>query len=260
MRILAINASYRGDKGLTRLFLDRLVQGATAAGADCEVITLAKLRINRCISCYRCQTGEPHLRCVYHDKDDVAMVFDKMAGADIIIFGTPIYMMSMSGLLKIFLERMYSTMDINDVRLSSGLIHHHINPALSSKPFVVLAVCVNVERETWKSVTSYFRTYAKFMEARQVGALVRNSSALFDYQNHPKLGEDFPRIFAVFKAYEQAGRDLATQGFIRRSTQRAANQEILPVPFFRILKHFRFIKKKVIEDTRKMGAREGIRL
>ncbi len=260
MRIVAINASHRGDKGFTRFFLDRLVHGATSAGAECEVINLVKLKMNRCISCYRCQTGEPHLRCIYHDKDDVAMVFEKMAGADIIIFATPIYMMSMAGLLKIFLERLYSTMDINDVRLSSGLIHHHINPAISSKPFVVLAVCVNVENETSKNVISYFRTYAKFMEARPVGILVRNSSTLFDYQNHPEFGRDFPRIFKVCSAYEQAGRDLATLGFIRRSTQRAANQEILPVPFFRVLKNFLPIKKKVIEDVRKLSEQQDVRL
>ena len=251
MRIVAINASHRGDKGFTRFFLDRLVHGATGAGADCEVITLAKLRMNRCISCYRCQTGEPHLRCVYHDKDDVAMVFEKMGGADLLVFATPIYMMAMASLLKIFLERLYSTMDISDVRLSSGLIHHHINPAISSKPFVVLVVCVNVERETYKSVTSYFRTYARFMEARQVGVLVRNACELFDPQKPPPSGQDSGRLSGVCMAYEQAGRDLATWGFIRRSTQRAASQEVVPIPFFRLLKHFRPVKNWVVEYARK---------
>lgn len=260
MRIAAINASHRGDKGFTRFFLDRLAHGAAVAGAECEIITLTKLRINRCISCLRCQTGEPHLQCVYHDKDDAAAVFEKMAGADILIFATPIYMMAMSSLMKIFLERLYSTMDVNDVRMSSGLIHHHINPAVSSRPFVVLAVCVNVEKETCKSVTSYFRTYARFMEARQVGVLVRNASALFDYEHHPKLAQDFPRILDVCKAYEQAGRELATQGFIQRSTQRAANQEVLPIPFFGVLKHFRPVKKRFIEYVRNKTAQDDIRL
>jgi len=260
MRIVAINASHRGDKGFTRFFLDRLVHGATSAGADCEVISLVKLRMNRCISCYRCQTSEPHLRCIYHERDDVAMVFDKIAGADIIIFATPIYLMSMASLLKIFLERTYSTMDINDVRLSSGLIHHHVNHALSSKPFVVLAVCINVENQTWNNVTSYFRTYARFMEARQVGILVRNSATLFDYDNHPEFGRDFPRIFKVCAAYERAGHELATRGFIRRSTQRAANQEVLPVPFFRVLKRFGFIKRRVIADVRELTEKEDVRL
>ena len=178
MRIVAINSSHRGDKGLTRFFVDRVFQGATEAGADCQVITLAKLKINRCLSCYRCQTGERHLVCVYNDKDDVRMIFDQMSGADIIIFATPIYLMNLPGLLKNLLDRMYSTMDIGAACLSSGLIHHHVNPAISSKPFVPLVVCSNLENETWRNVVSYFRTYARFMEAPQVGALVRNASGL----------------------------------------------------------------------------------
>jgi multimeric flavodoxin WrbA len=250
MRIVAVNSSHRGNKGFTRFFIDRVLQGASEAGADCEVITLAKLKINRCLSCYRCQTGEPHLVCVYNDKDDVRMIFDKMSSVDIIIFATPVYLMNMTGLLKTLLDRMYSTMDINDARLSSGLIHHHINPAISSKPFVILVVCSNLEDETWKNVTSYFRTYAKFMETRQVGSLVRNASLLFDYANNPALGKDFPKIFKVCKAYEQAGRELATLGYIQHRTQRKANQEVVPLPFFSVLKHFRPIKKRVIEYMR----------
>lgn len=247
MRILAINSSHRGDRGFTRFFIDRILQGAVEAGADCEVITLAKLKINRCLSCYRCQTDKPHLVCVYNDKDDVRMIFDKMSGADIIIFATPVYLMNMTGLLKTLLDRMYSTMDINDARLSSGLIHHHVNPAISSKPFVTLVVCGNLENETSKNVTSYFRTYAKFMEARQVGVLVRNASALFDYTNNPALGKEFPKIFEVCQAYVQAGCELATLGYIRRSTQRKANQEVVPLPFFSVLKHFRPIKNRVLD-------------
>jgi hypothetical protein len=178
------------------------------------------------------------------------MIFDKMSGADIIVFATPVYSMNMTGLLKALLDRMYSTMDINDARLSSGLIHHHVNPAISSKPFVALVVCSNLENESWKNVTSYFRTYAKFMEARQVGVLVRNASALFDCAHNPSLGKDFPKIFDVFKAYEQAGHELATLGYIRNSTQRKANQEVVPLPFFGVLKHFRPIKERVIEYLR----------
>jgi hypothetical protein len=153
-------------------------------------------------------------------------------------------------LLKVLLDRMYSTMDIDDARLSSGLIHHHVNPTISSKPFVALVVCSNLENEAWKNVASYFRTYARFMEARQVGVLVRNASALFDHANHPSLAKEFPKALDVCTAYEQAGRELATLGCIRPSTQRKANQEIVPLPFFGVLKHFRPIKKRVIEYLR----------
>ena len=37
MKILAINASHRGDQGYTRFLIDRLFQGASAAGAECDL-------------------------------------------------------------------------------------------------------------------------------------------------------------------------------------------------------------------------------
>ena len=42
MKLLAINGSHRGDKGHTRHLLDLLFQGASEAGAECEIVTLAK--------------------------------------------------------------------------------------------------------------------------------------------------------------------------------------------------------------------------
>ena len=61
------------------------------------------------------------------------------------------------------------------------------------------------------------------------------------------LGKDYPKIYDVYSAYERAGYELATLGYIRHSTQRKANQEIVPLPFFRVLKHLRPIKERVIE-------------
>jgi multimeric flavodoxin WrbA len=65
MKIIAIKASHRGDKGRTRFLLNKLFQGAMAVGAECEVITLANLKINRCAACGHCHTEEHHLQCVY---------------------------------------------------------------------------------------------------------------------------------------------------------------------------------------------------
>jgi hypothetical protein len=58
MRIIVINGSHRGDRGLTRFFLDGLGRGATQAGAEFEVITLARLKIKRCLSTRSTQRRE----------------------------------------------------------------------------------------------------------------------------------------------------------------------------------------------------------
>ena len=97
-------------------------------------------------------------------------IFAKMAAADLIVFATPVYVFAMSALLKMFLERLYSTSDVFDLKLTqSGLFFHHVDSAICSKPFALLVCCDNMERETPKNVISYFRTYGKFMDAPQVG-------------------------------------------------------------------------------------------
>jgi len=56
----------------------------------------------------------------------------------------------------------------------------------------------------------------------------------------------------VYEAYEQARRELATEEHIRRSTERRANQEIVPVPLFGILKRLRPFKRMMVERAREM--------
>lgn len=250
MHILAINGSHRGDKGWTRFLIDCLGRGATEAGATCEVVTLAKLKINRCLSCYQCQQDAHHLHCVYEDKDDAAGVMAKMAAADLLIYATPIYMMSLSSLLKTFLDRLYSTMHIADMQLSeSGLVHHHINPAISSKPFAALIVSSNIEDASWRNAAHYFRTYARFMNAPLRGLLIRNATPLLDAARDPDKAKRLPKVAQVYAAYEQAGRELASGSAIHPLTLRRANQEIVPVPLFGLLKHLRPVKQLVIENT-----------
>ena len=85
----------------------------------------------------------------------------------------------MTGLMKTFLDRMHATGDIIDLRLpESGLMFHHIDPAISSKPFVALVCCDTLENETPKNVVSYFKTDVRYMEAPQMGFLVRNGGRL----------------------------------------------------------------------------------
>lgn len=92
------------------------------------------------------------------------------------------------------------------------------------------------------------------MEARQVGVLVQNASALFDFAEKPSLGTDFPKVHAVCQAYEQAGHELATLGHLQRATQYKANEEIGPLPFFGVLKHLRPVKERVIAHLRAESA------
>ncbi len=138
---------------------------------------------------------------------------------------------------------------------NKGLIFHHIDRAICSKPFVVLVCCDNLETETPKNVLSYFRTFSRFMDAPQVGLLVRNGGRISGYGTDIGRTKRFPKIPEVYAAYEQAGRELSREGLIRHGTQRRANQEIIPVPFFGLLKRLPLkpLKRRFISEARKFN-------
>jgi multimeric flavodoxin WrbA len=255
MKILAINGSHRGENGYTHFLIGKLFSGIEAAGAKCEEVVLAKLEINRCISCGKCNAKDHFLKCVFDDKDDVREVFNKMAAADILVFATPIYIFNMTALLKTFLDRLYATADVFDLKLSqSGLFFHHLDHDICSKPFVTLICCDNPEKETPKTVISYFRTYSKFHDALQVGLLVRNAGRFATHGKDPEAEKRAPKLAEVYRAYEQAGKELVAFGRIQSSTQRTANQNILPIPpAYKILKRLRPFKEKMVAQARLMS-------
>jgi multimeric flavodoxin WrbA len=254
-KILAINGSHHGDHGLTRFLLDLLFEGAREAGAECDVLTLANLNVNRCIGCDHCQknvtvpvdarTFTPH--CVWDGKDDGRMIFDRIAVADLVIYATPIHVFSMSGLMKNFLDRFYAYGNSSDIRVSEGgLMFHFVDYRYASKPFALLVCCGNLENETPANTIAYFRSFSRFMDAPMVGMLVRNGAEMMGKGKDPTAESRFPRIHDVYAAYRQAGRELATDGKISRRTGRMANREIIPVPLFHLLKRIpiRSIKLK----------------
>jgi multimeric flavodoxin WrbA len=261
MKILAINSSYRAERGHTAFLINLLFEGAREAGAECESIALAKIRINHCLGCDQCQKNvrllqpannhgdlaEYQVDCVHKEKDDVQMLFNKMSRADLIIYATPIYVFNISSLLKLLLERFYGASYSSYLRATkSGLLFHHIDHALMSKPFVPLIVCDNLEDETPRTALQYFKSFSLFMEARQVGTLVRNGCTLSSLGEDHKENTRFPILAQVYAAYRQAGRELAVNGKISNSTQRRANQEIVPVPFFKLLKQIRLVELKEV--------------
>jgi hypothetical protein len=185
MKLLAINGSYRGDKGHTGHLINLLYEGAQAAGAESEVVTLARQKINRCLACGECHTSEHYLKCAYAEKDSVAQIFSKIAAADFVIYSTSVYVFGISGLLKTFLDRLYSTSDVNEMRVTrSGLFFHHVDEAICSKPFVSLVCCDNLDPEMPRNAREYFRIFARFMDAPRVGELVRSGGRLFGYGNY----------------------------------------------------------------------------
>lgn len=76
-------------------------RGAKEAGHNVKYINLVEKKINYCLACYACtNTG----KCF--QKDDFNEILDLALKADVILFATPVYFYSMSGQLKVFIDRL----------------------------------------------------------------------------------------------------------------------------------------------------------
>ncbi|MGD0237253.1 MAG: flavodoxin family protein [Syntrophorhabdales bacterium] len=102
MKTVGILGSAR-EGGNTEILLDIALEEARNLGGSTSKITLRDKVIAECDGCMGCaQTGE----CVI--QDDMQEVYKQIREADGIIWATPVYYWSMSGLTKIALDRTYA--------------------------------------------------------------------------------------------------------------------------------------------------------
>lgn len=86
--------------GNSDLLCDAFLRGAQEAGNSVEKVYLQNQKISPCLACYGCRgTGV----CV--QKDDMAVLLDKMIAADVIVLATPVYFYSMDGQMKTMIDR-----------------------------------------------------------------------------------------------------------------------------------------------------------
>ncbi|MGZ3592655.1 MAG: flavodoxin family protein, partial [Syntrophales bacterium] len=104
MKVLAINSSPRPEgQSKTELMLNSLVKGMREAGADVEVVHLRNKKVNNCIGCFTCWTKTPGV-CLHKD-DMTGELFPKWAGADLVIYASPLYHFTVNAEMKAFIER-----------------------------------------------------------------------------------------------------------------------------------------------------------
>jgi len=100
MKIIAIRSSPRGKNSNTLKLLDAALDGVAAAGAEAEVIDVAKLKLKYCAACNAC-----HKTGVCPIKDDFNGSLEKLLAADGIIWSSPNYMTNVSAQLKTLFDR-----------------------------------------------------------------------------------------------------------------------------------------------------------
>lgn len=99
-KVIVISTSLRVDSN-SDMLADKFIEGAQAAGNEVEKITLSGKNIGFCKGCLACQKLG---KCVIDD--DANAIMQKMLGADVVCWATPIYYYEMSGQMKVLIDRM----------------------------------------------------------------------------------------------------------------------------------------------------------
>lgn len=108
MKVLAINSSARKD-GNTALLINTVFEELNKEGIETEMVQFSGETIEPCKACWACGGKK---NCV-HKKDLFQELFEKMANADGIILGSPVYTANISANMQAFLERASVVADMN---------------------------------------------------------------------------------------------------------------------------------------------------
>ena len=105
MQVIGINGSPRKQWN-TATLVAKALEGAAAQGAQTELFHLYDLDFKGCTSCFACKTrgGKSYGRCAM--QDGLTPVLDKIATADALVVGSPVYFGSVTGETRSFMERL----------------------------------------------------------------------------------------------------------------------------------------------------------
>lgn len=98
--VVIISSSPRIN-GNSDVLCQQFKKGAESSGHKVKYVNLANLNLGYCIGCYACSRLG---KCFQND--GMNELRESLVDADVIVFGTPVYFYSMSGQLKVFIDRL----------------------------------------------------------------------------------------------------------------------------------------------------------
>ncbi|MFW6254345.1 MAG: NAD(P)H-dependent oxidoreductase [Chitinivibrionales bacterium] len=225
MSICLVRGNPRKD-GFTQQLTDLFVRGMVNAGAEVDDIDLTRYTINQCKECYHCWLVKPGV-CIHND--DMAALADRLQRAETVVFSTPLNAFSVSGYLKVFMDRLLPFTKEGFCQTPRGLIRNTIRyPDIWPKRLAVIVVGAFRSKQNFAGVLDTLRLYADGITLQWAGALVRPESYLLQFElAKPKT------IKTIRTAFETAGLELATRhSFTEKTQQNASTPLSADVEFF----------------------------
>ena len=99
MKVLGIYGSPRKG-GNSAIVLDKVLEGAAAAGAEVERVYVQDLKMSGCLECGACEKDG---QCIV--KDDMLKVYPLLEAADVVVLASPIFFYGLPAQAKALVDR-----------------------------------------------------------------------------------------------------------------------------------------------------------
>lgn len=153
-RIIGILGSPRSG-GNTEVLLKAAEQGVKDAGGAFEIVRLAAATVGECDGCHVCWTGKS---CAKNDA--MNDIYPRIAEADGVVFGTPVYWYGPTALMKAFIDRfMYFNCESN-------------RPMIRGKAAATIIPFEETALDTGAPTAAFFERSLSFLEMSLVEQLL----------------------------------------------------------------------------------------
>ncbi len=183
MKVMAFVGSPRKG-GNTSKIVDSICVGIKENGHAVEVYYLSDLDNKGCKACGSCQENKVEY-CAINDK--MTAFLPKIADADYIIVGTPVYMLQLSGYTKNFLDRLFTFY----------VQSNHTARYLPGKKYITVT-CSGAPAEAFRNVTEYLnQLFSGSFQMENAGNIIAgnllNKDDIIKQQEILKQAEDMGR-------------------------------------------------------------------
>lgn len=203
-------------RGISKtLFMARaFARGVRETGGEAEIVHLARKRIRPCLGCYTCWTATPGT-CVL--EDDMHELAEKYLSADMVVYASPLYIFSVNGPMKNFMDRLLPLLEPYMLRSEKG---HTLHPdrfpkRMPSRHLVISAGGFPEVEENFDTLRGLYRQWCGHTQHGVLcGELLLPAAELL---SRPEFAD---RREAVREACREAGRQVVCQGYPEPETMR----------------------------------------
>lgn len=211
MKIVAINGSPKGIASTTNIMVNAFLNGAQAEGAEIANVFLSEKRIEHCKGCHVCWTKGAG-QCV--TSDDMLGVIAQLAGADVIIFASPVYFENISGMLKVFFDRMTMIGGPQSAAAAAVKEQQPKQPQPKAPKLMMISSCGHPNKTEFDVISLWIKKVAQKMHMELIGEIYAAQSRILA----APTTEMQATVNNYLKTLESAGKEVVKDMKISENT------------------------------------------